>query len=164
MEHMLSSCNRLNQEQVLRQCQFSRSVIFQWRHEIKDRKERERKTICQQTVHNAVETIMDYPHMGGRKGQAYMIYHRLGYFSMKGYDQVKKSVGRLLLQEVVKQGLLPARIQFDHTVPQGIHEIWAEDFTDLIVYGRIFKLALLIDVASRYYLGSQCQSGPVRPW
>jgi transposase InsO family protein len=150
---MVSSCNRLNQEQVISQCQFSRSLIFEWRREIKDRKERERKRISQETVQNTVKAIMDYPHMGGRKGQGYMIYHCLGYISMSAYDGVKKSVRRLLVQEVVKQKLLPARTQYHHEKPQDIHEIWAEDFTDLIVYGRVFKLALLIDVASDYYLG-----------
>jgi transposase InsO family protein len=96
---------------------------------------------------------MDYPHMGGRKGQGYLIYHRLGYISMSAYDRIKKTVRRLVIQEVVKQQLLPARTQYRHEKPQDIDEIWAEDFTDLIVYFRIFKLALLIDVASDYYLG-----------
>jgi transposase InsO family protein len=150
---MLTRCNRLNQEQVIGQCQFSRSQIFEWRHEIKDRKEREHKTTSQQTVQKAVKVITDYPHMGGRKGQSYMIYHRLGYISMGAYDRIKKSVARLLVQEVVKRKLLPARTQYCHEKPQDIHEIWAEDFTDLIACGRIFKLALLIDVASQYYLG-----------
>lgn len=153
MEHMLSSCNRLNQEQVIGQCRFSRSRLLDWRREIKDRKERERKTISQKSAYNAVKTIMDYPHMGGRKGQAYMIYHRLGYISINAYDRIKKSVRRLLIQQVIKLKLLPARTQYHHEKPQCINEIWAEDFTDLIVYGRIFKLALLIDVKSEYYLG-----------
>lgn len=153
MERMRSICNWLNQEQIIRQCQFSRSQIFEWRHEIKDRRARDCKMIPQQTVQNAVKVIMDYPHMGGRKGQSYMIYHRLGYISMGAYDRIKKSLGHLLTQEVIKHKLLPARTNYHHEKPQDIHEIWAEDFTDLVVQGRIFKLALLIDVSSQYYLG-----------
>ncbi len=153
LDHMQTTCERLTQEQVLSQTDFSRSQLYEWRRGVRDRQERESKTISQKTVENAAQVIMDYPHMGGRKGQAYMTYHRLGYLSMKGYDQIKKSVGKVLLQEVVAQGLVPARTQFEHKVPQDIHEIWAEDFTDLMVYSQSFKLALLMDVASQYYLG-----------
>lgn len=153
MDHMQETSERLSQEQVMGQTDFSRSQLYKWRQGIRERKEREGKPISQETVEHAVQVIMDYPHLGGRKGQGYMIYHRLGYLSMKGYDQIKKSVGRLLLQEVNNQGLLPARTQFEHKVPQGIHEIWAEDFTDLVLGGQSFKLALLMDVASQYYLG-----------
>jgi len=150
---MLSSCNRLSQEQVISKCQFSRSRIYEWRRGIQDRKPRERKVISEKTVENTVAVIMDYPHMGGSKGQAYMIYHRLGYISMKGYDGVKKSVKRLLFQEVSKRRLLPPRTRYEHERPQRIGQIWAEDFTELAVYGHTFKAGLLIDVASQYYLG-----------
>ena len=108
----------------------------------------------EETVEKAVGVIMDYPHMGGCKGQAYMIYHRLGYISMNAYDQVKKSVKRLVFQEVSKRRLLPARTKYEHEKPEAIGQIWAEDFTDLKVYGQTFKASLLIDVASQYNLGA----------
>jgi len=138
----------------MNQTDFSRSRLYQWRKGIEERKKRDRKPVCEKTAQHAVKVVMAYPHMGGRKAQAYMIYHRLGFISMAAYDQIKKSVRRLLVQYVVAQKLLPARTDYHHEKALAVHEIWAEDFTDLVVYGSIFKLALLIDVASDYYLGN----------
>lgn len=64
LDHMKSSCERLSQEQVMSQTDFSRSQLYEWRRGVRDRKERERKPISQGTVENAVQVIMDYPHMG----------------------------------------------------------------------------------------------------
>jgi len=135
------------------QCEFSRSQIYEWHRGVTSRKQRECRTVPQETVENAVSVIMDYPHMAGRKGQAYMIYHCLGYISMNGYDRVKKSVKRLVFQEVSNRRLLPAKTDYVHEKPERIGQIWAEDFTELKVYGQTFKVSLLIDVASRYNLG-----------
>lgn len=153
LDQMKVTCSRLTEEQVMNQTDFSRSRLYQWRHGSAERKERERKPICELTAQSAVKVIMTYPHMGGRKAQAYMIYHRLGFISMGAYDKIKKSVKRLLVQYVVAQKLLPARTEYHHEKALAVHEIWAEDFTELVVYGCVFKLALLIDVASTYYLG-----------
>ncbi|MFH1623874.1 MAG: DDE-type integrase/transposase/recombinase, partial [Pseudomonadota bacterium] len=153
LDNLHHNCQRVNPERIVSQCDFSRSQIYEWRRGVQDRKQREHKIISEKTVENTVAVIMDYPHMGGRKGQIYMIYHRLGYISMKGYDQVKKSVKRLLFQEVSNRRLLPPRTRYEHERPQGIGQIWAEDFTELVVYGCTFKAGLLIDVASQYYLG-----------
>ena len=59
-------------------------------------------------VENAVTVMMDYPHMGGRKGQVYMIYHRLGYISTKAYDQVKKIVPEWKRNDIGDQRTVPA--------------------------------------------------------
>ena len=88
-----------------------------------------------ETVENAVDVIMTYPHFSGRKGQTYMLYHRSGYVSMNGYDQLKKSVKRLVTQEVSNRGLLPRQTRYEHVKPQKVGQIWAEDFTELTVYG-----------------------------
>jgi transposase InsO family protein len=151
---MRSSCERLPADVVISQCEFSRSQIYEWRHGVKERKHRKRKIFPQETVENAVGVIMDYPHMGGRKGQVYMIYHRLGYISINAYDRVKKSVKRLVFQEVSKRRLLPPRTRYEHEKPEKVGQIWAEDFTELKVYGQAFKASLLIDVASQYNLGA----------
>jgi len=143
----------LSTERIISRCEFSRSQIYEWRRGVQDRKQRKPKIFPEKTVENAVAVIMDYPHMGGGKGQGYMIYHRLGYISIKVYDQVKKSVKRLLFQEVSTRRLLPPRTRYEHERPQKIGQIWAEDFTELVVYGHTFKAGLLIDVASQYYLG-----------
>ncbi len=153
LDHLEHNCQRLSTKRIISQCEFSRSQIYEWRRGVQDSKQREPKIFSEKTVENAVAVIMDYPHMGGRKGQGYMIYHRLGYISMKGYDQVKKSVKRILFQEVSNRRLLPPRTRYEHERPQRIGQIWAEDFTELVVYGHEFKAGLLIDVASQYYLG-----------
>ena len=153
LDNLQHTCQRLSTERMISQCEFSRSQIYEWRRGVKDRKKREPKIFSEKTVENAVSVIMDYPYMGGGKGQGYMIYHRLGYISMKGYDKVKKSVKRLLFQEVSTRRLLPPRTRYEHERPERLGQIWAEDFTDLVVYGHTFKAGLLIDVASQYYLG-----------
>ena len=127
---------------------FARSQIYEWRRGVRPRKHREMKTLREETVENAVDVIMTYPHFSGRKGQAYMLYHRSGYVSMNGYDQVKKSVKRLVTQEVSNRGLLPPQTRYEHIKPQKVGQIWAEDFTELTVYGETFKFGALIDVAS----------------
>lgn len=141
-------------DRIINECEFSRSQLYEWHRGIRPRKERRCKIVPQDTVENAVDVIMTYPHMGGRKGQAYMIYHRLGYISMNGYNRVKKSVKRLLFQEVSTRRLLPERTQYEHVKPDKIGQIWAEDFTDLKVYGHTFKLSLLIDILGQYNLGA----------
>ena len=67
---MRSSCERLTAEQVTSQCGFSRSQIYVWHRGVKERKQRQYKVFAEETVESAVGVIMDYPHMGGRKGQA----------------------------------------------------------------------------------------------
>lgn len=135
-------------------CEYSRSQLYEWQRGISPRKERKSKIVSEETVEKAVDVIMTYPHMGGSKGQAYMIYHRLGYVSMNGYDQIKKSVKRLVFQEVSKRQLIAAKTGYEHEKPEKIGEIWAEDFTDVVAYGEIFKVGVLIDVASQYNLGA----------
>jgi transposase InsO family protein len=139
---------------VAQQCGFSRSQLHEWHRGVRPRKPRETKTIREETAEQAVDVMMSYPHFSGRKGQAYMLYHRLGYVSMNGYDQLKKSVKRLVSQEVSNRGLLPRRTRYEHVKPQKVGQIWAEDFTELTVYGERFKFGVLIDVADQYYLGS----------
>ena len=151
---MKANCKRVTMDLIMRQCEFSRSQLYEWGRGIRPRKERECKIVPQDTVENAVDVIMTYPHMGGRKGQAYMIYHRMGYISMNGYNRVKKTVKRLLFQEVFTRQLLPERTQYEHVKPAKIGQIWAEDFTELKVYGYTFKLSLLIDVFGQYILGA----------
>lgn len=148
------SCKRMTAERIVSQCEFSRSQIYEWRRAVSPRKQRECRTVPQETVEKAVDVIMTYPHMSGRKGQAYMIYHRVGYISMNAYDQIKKSVKRLVFQEVSNRRLHPPKTRYEHERPERIGQVWAEDFTELKVYGQSFKASLLIDVASQYNLGA----------
>lgn len=153
LDQMALACVRLTQEQIMSRTGFSRSRLYQWRQGVKERKKRKKKVLCERTAQNAVKLVMAYPHMGGRKAQAYMVYHRLGCISMGAYDRIKKTVNRLVVQHVLAHKLLPARTGYHHEKACAVHQIWAEDHTDLVVYGGVFKLALLIDVASGYFLG-----------
>lgn len=136
------------------QTRHSRSQLYRWLSgEDLDRRERERKKMPEETVENAVNVIAMLPHMGGRKGQAYLLYHKLGLIGMNAYDRIKVNVGRFLGQEVSRRKLLPAPITYEHVRPQRPGQIWAEDFTELAVEGHTFKLALLLDTFDQYYLG-----------
>lgn len=83
-----------------------------------------------------------------------MLYHEFGYIGQKAYDSLKKQVYRVLRQEVFCRKDLPAsRGKYEHISPERIGQIWAEDFTEIVLDGTSFKLALLIDVFSQYILG-----------
>ena len=105
------------------------------------------------TLENTAVVIANFPHFGGRKGQAYMLYHELGYIGMKLYDRIRKNIKRLLGQEVSKREMLPPREYYEHIRPMKSGEIWAEDFTDVTVECRTFKVAVVLDVYDEYYLG-----------
>ena len=147
-------------DEVLSQCEFSRSQIYQWRQEIRPRKQREPKQLREETVINAVDVIMTYPHFSGRKGQAYMNYHRLGVISMNGYDKVKKDTGRLIKQEVSKRKLFPPQLSYEHVRANEVGQIWAEDFTSLVVYEQKFNCSMVIDVADQYIEGHDVSERP----
>lgn len=146
-------CSNLRRYQIIEQCQHSRSQMYEWMRSVEDRKSRGRKEMDPHTVIQAAKVIVCYPHMGGQKGQAYMIYHRLGLIAQKVYDEVKKVVKVLVFQEVSHRRLLPECASYEHEIPQRVNEVWAEDFTRVTVCGESFFVSLVIDVRSRYYLG-----------
>jgi len=110
------------------------------------------------TLENAAMVIATYPHFGGRKGQAYLLYHELGYIGMKLYDRVRKQIKRLLGEEVARRKMLPPREYYEYIRPAKSGEIWGEDFTDVTVECRTFKVAVVLDVYEEYYLGSAVDS------
>lgn len=134
-------------------CHHSRSQLYKWRQEITDRKQRNPKQLPEEVVGNAVKVITEFPHMGGQKGQAYMLYHELGYIGMKAYDALKKQVKRIIVQEAGNRKDIPNGESYEHIRPDSVGEIWAQDFTEVCLCGVRFKVALLIDVYSQYLLG-----------
>jgi hypothetical protein len=58
-----------------------------------------------------------------------MLYHQRGYISEKGYDEVKRNVRRLFMQEVDRRRLFPEKEFYEHIRPKKVGEIWAEDFS-----------------------------------
>jgi transposase InsO family protein len=109
-------------------------------------------------VEKAAAVVARFPHFGGRKGQAYMLYHELGFIGMRAYDQIKRNVKRLFSQEVSRRKLLPGREYYEHVRAEKPGQIWAEDFTDVTVEGRAFKVAVLLDTYDSYYLGAAAES------
>jgi transposase InsO family protein len=133
----------------------SRSQLYCWRQgEQLERKKREHKVVAEATVAHAAALVVQFPHFGGRKGQAFMLYHELGYIGMRAYDAIKRNVKRLLAQAVSERKLLPGREFYEHVRAEKVGEIWAEDFTDVTVEGRTLKIALLLDTYDSYYLGA----------
>ena len=59
----------------------------------------------------------------------------------------------MLIQEVSQRDTPKTCNAYEHIQPEGIGEIWAEDFTQLAVNGIRFKVALLIDAFDQYILG-----------
>ena len=134
---------------------FSRSQLYRWHWGMQlERKARESRPVLEATVEAAATVVARFPHFGGRKGQAFMLYHELGYIGMRAYDGIKRNVKRLLGQEVSGRKLLPGREFYEHVRAEKVGEVWAEDFTDVTVTGGTFKVALLLDTYDSYYLGA----------
>lgn len=131
----------------------SRSRFYRWMSGIEERRLRERKLISEEVVREAVSVIVKYPHFSGLKGQAYMIYHRMGYISQSRYKELKKKVRRLINQEVWRRGILPERSGYEHERARGVGEIWGADCTMLKVCGEKFNLSIVVDVYDAYTLG-----------
>jgi transposase InsO family protein len=133
--------------------------MYRWqRGEQLDRKQRSRKPLPEECVENAASVIGTFPHFSGRKGQGYMLYHQLGVIGEKAYERIKQSVRHLLLQEAGRRKLFGEKSFYEHLRPTKVGEIWAEDFTELVVEGYSFKAALLLDVFDQYYLGAAVAS------
>ncbi len=156
-EELLESCTHLGVVAVGGQSVFSRERLYNWRKGVEERKAREKKLLPEQTVENAAALAGQYPHLGGCKARAYMIYHDLGVIGMKAYDTIKKNIKCLLRQELSNR---PSdgqvRESYEHIRPDGPGEVWAEDFTELSVAGEVFRVAVVVDVFDHYFLGWSC--------
>lgn len=151
----------LSKARIIEACLFSRSQVYRWLQGRQvERKEREKKSISVKAAINTASVINMFPHFGGRKGQAYMLYHQLRYVGMKMYDKIKNIVKRLLFQEVSSRNLLPAPTSYEHVRPEKPGEIWAEDFTEIAVEGQTFKVAVVVDVFDGYYEGAHTAKRP----
>ncbi len=155
IDSLQSRFPHLSMREICSACSHSRSQLYEWRKAVcLDRQVREPKAIEEFVIANAAGVIAAYPHFGGGKGQAFMLYHGLGLIGQKAYDGLKKMVRRVLSQELSgRKDLLSATGKYEHIRPDRIGQIWAEDFTEIVVDGISIKFALLIDVYSQYILG-----------
>ncbi|MBC8470188.1 MAG: DDE-type integrase/transposase/recombinase [Planctomycetes bacterium] len=145
----------LSLREICTACSHSRSQLYKWcQAATLERKVRQPKALDEYVLENTAKVIITFPHFGGGKGQAFMLYHGLGLIGQKAYDSIKKKIKRLLCQEVSQRKDLPVSGEkYEHIRPEWIGQIWAEDFTEVVIDGISFKLALLIDVFSQYILG-----------
>jgi transposase InsO family protein len=154
LDRLQSQTSRLPPTTVGEQGCFSRERLYRWRRGVTDRKVREQKLLPEQTVENAAAVVARFPHLGGRKGQAYMAYHGLGTIGQKAFDTIRRNVKRVLVQELSGR---PDRFRpqehYDHVRPTAPGEVWAEDFTELPVAGTVFRLAVVVDVFDHCFLG-----------
>jgi len=160
IEQLCVCCRRLSKDRIMCQACFSRTQLYRWeKGEQLERKERALELVEETAAENAAAVVGMFPHFGGRKGQAYMLYHELGYVGMKTYGRIKRQVKRLLVQELTRRNLLlPAPEFYEHVRPENPGEIWGEDFTEATVAGRTFKLAVVLDTYDDYYLGKAVDS------
>lgn len=157
LDRLESDTSRLSPTMVGEQSCFSRERLYRWRRGVTDRKVREQKLLPEQTVENAAAVVAHFPHLGGRKGQAYMAYHELGTIGQKAFDTIRRNVKRVLVQELSgRPDRARSEEHYDHVRPGVPGEVWAEDFTELPVAGEVFKLAVVVDVFGHYFLGWAC--------
>ena len=153
-EKMLEDLGHLRIGEVMREGLVSQAQMYEWRKEVKPRKEREPKRVDGRVVKATLKLIADYPHMSAPKGQAYLIYHRVGYLPQHLYKSLKKIFRALVMQEAANRKLFPPNTSYTHERPDQPGDVWAEDFTKIIVGGVRYALAVLIDVASTCFLGA----------
>lgn len=155
IDSLQSRFPRLSLREICTTCSHSRSQLYEWRQAATlDRKIRQPKALDEYVIENTARVITDFPHFGGAKGQAFMLYHGLGLIGQNAYGSIKAKIKRVLCQEVSQRKDLPAGVdKYEHIRPESIGQIWAEDFTEVVLDGISFKLALLIDVFSQYILG-----------
>jgi transposase InsO family protein len=152
--HLLSVSRYLSSYQLIKESCYAKSQFYVWLKDgVRERKVRECKPVSKEVVKRSIGVIWQYPHFSASKGQCYMIYHQLGYIPQHVYKGVKKIVKRLIFQEVSNRQLLPPRTSYMHVSTKIPGKIWAEDFTQVRVWGEKFYIELVIDVAISYYLG-----------
>ena len=158
LEDLRRRCGRLSVGAVCEQSGFSRERLFRWQKGVRERKPRAPKVLPEALVENAAALVGRYPHLGGRKAQAYMAYHQLGVIGMKAYDTVRRQIRRVLQQGLSGRPRQEGAqaVDYQHVVPSKPGEVWAEDFTELPVAGQVLRVAVVLDVFDHYFLGWSC--------
>jgi transposase InsO family protein len=143
----------MTQQDIIAEVGYSKSQIYEWLSAIRERKKRSPKQVPQEMASKALDLIVKYPHLSAPKGQLYLLYHRQGYIPQYVYALLRKTVRSIVFQEVSKRKLLPEKTSYNHERASQHGQIWAEDFTRIKVWGHLFYVALVIDIASNFYLG-----------
>jgi transposase InsO family protein len=165
------NCEHVTANKVMELSEIVSSQIYQWLKGHVDRKPRERKKLSLKIVKQTVEVILRYPHLGGKKGSMYMLYHEIALIAEKAYQYIKVAVRWCLFNEMKHRKLLSTRQSYDHYQPSGVGEVWSADFTIIVVEGVTFYASVVRENYSLFYLGhavtlgagsAQLVSKPVR--
>jgi transposase InsO family protein len=135
------------------------SRIYEWFKGVDERKPRERKRLPVRLVEQAIGVIVRYPHWGGKKGAAYMLYHGIAVIAEKVYQWVKVAVVWAIENAIRARKLLPAPQGYSHEVPAAPGEIWSADFTHVRVEGAVLFLSAVRDNLSLKFLGCEASLG-----
>ena len=151
---LVNEIKHLNKSQVRYLSGFLSSQIYVWLRQIRDRKPRALKIYVEE-VDAALDNIIAYPHMGGKKGSMMLAYHHIEYIGQRYYDLTKKLLKEILIAEIKRRQLLKEKTSWDKAKAQKYGDIWCADFTELHVFGMIIYIAVVLDAFSHYYLGYQ---------
>jgi transposase InsO family protein len=135
------------------------SQLYEWMKGNVDRKPRKLKALDISTVQQTVEVILDYPHLGGKKGRCFMIYHRMAVVAEHTYQWIKVAVMWCVQAEIRARHILPKRQDYTHSPPAAVGDVWSADFTHVELSGVIVHLATVRDNKSLYILGHKASLG-----
>ena len=138
--------------QVIELSGFLSSRTYVWQHAIRERKKRDSQVYAEE-VDAALNNIVCYPHMGGKKGALMLSYHQIEYIGQRCYDFVKKQLKQILFEEMKRRNLDRKKVEWPKPMAKHYGEIWCADFTHVEFYGQIIYIAVVLDDYSHYYLG-----------
>jgi transposase InsO family protein len=151
--------NRLGQQatytrkgHIIELSEFLSSRTYVWQREIRDRKERI-PMLYEEEVNAALQNIISYPHLGGKKGALMLAYHQLEYIGQRCYDVIKKVLKLIIYAEIKDRNLDREKVEWPKPSALKYGEIWCSDFTHVELYGQVIYIAVVLDDYSHYYLG-----------
>jgi len=139
-------------ERIIELSGFLTNHVYVWQKEIRERKQRMPEFYLEE-VNAAIDNILAYPHMGGKKGAMMLAYHQIEYIGQRCYDFVKKQVRMIIFAEIKRRNLQREKVSWPKQSAQYYGEIWCADFTHILLYGQVIYIAIVLDCYSCYYLG-----------
>lgn len=138
---------------------------------IRERKQRE-SVISVEDIAAAVEQILKFPYLGGRKGSLKLIYDRVALIGETYYKEIKYYLrqfmettlySRRLESELKKNYANRNRLNKDFMPPEppcSVHQIWAIDFTMIQFMGAIYSICVVYETYSQAYLAISIEQTP----
>jgi len=137
---------------IIRSSGILSSQVYEWQRQIRARKQRALNLYAEE-VNAAVGNIIDYPHMGGKKGTLMLVYHHTEYLGQRCYDFVKNQIKQIITEELRYRHLERSYVSWPKITAQHFGDIWCADYTQVLFFGQIIYIAVVLDDFSHYYLG-----------